>query len=325
MAQPPKLRDGQRRVDADGRPWLVENGRWRREAPWETVAVGARRTLEDADRFVEREVRPRLDAVLAPPARAPRRSQRAASEEPLRLRRLPMVPQFVADGRAAGPSLKLGLLPAATSAPAPAGAGRYDVDRAFLLEQEAAGGPKLDMYVPTVKDRPDLALENSGPTIGAGVDLGRKDAAYLRRVGVDPATIDKLSPYFGMTRQKALDYVRAHPLSLSEAEVAALDAAVQDDHIAEIARTFDAASKVGRFDQLPRSTQTAVASLYFQYGPNEPWKTTPQYWTQITTGDWEGAHRNLRKFGDAYPSRRGREADLMKKDIEAGTLPRAAR
>jgi hypothetical protein len=192
----------------------------------------------------------------------------------------------------------------------------FDVDRRFLADRE---GSRHDMYVPT--DRYQKVVGDSGPTIGIGVDFGSKDSAYLTSLGLRPELVDRLTPYLGKKRDHALGFVKANPLSLDEAELDALNGAVQDRELKKLAARYNEASRVGPFSSLPKATQTAIASLYFQYGTDAPDKAAPNYWHQITTGEWEGAYRNLRAFGDVYRTRRGLEADKLKEDIDAGRLP----
>jgi hypothetical protein len=195
-------------------------------------------------------------------------------------------------------------------------ADEFNVDRDFLAERE---GARREMYVPT--DKAGHVIDDSGPTIGVGVDLGRKDAAYLRSLGLRPELVDRLAPYTGKRRDEALQYVQANPLVLSEEDYNSLNAAVQDRELRKLAAKFDAASQVGPFAKLPRDTQTAIGSLYIQYGTDAPDKATPNFWRQITTGDWDGAYYNLKKFGDAYQPRRDEEAKRLVYDILSANLP----
>ena len=205
-------------------------------------------------------------------------------------------------------------------APAAPARPEFDVDRGFLAGVE---GSRSDMYVPTDKNR--KVIGHSGPTIGIGVDLGSKDRAYLESLGISSKLVDQLNPYLGHKKEAALTYVKANPLSLKQTDLDALNAAVQDRELRKLVKRYNAASQVGPFGSLPRSTQSAIASLYFQYGTDAPEKATPNYWKQITTGDWEAAHRNLSAFGDAHQPRRGLEATKLREDIDAGRLPPAWR
>ena len=60
--------------------------------------------------------------------------------------------------------------------------------------------------------------------------------------------------------------------------------------------------------------------LAYQYGPNLSART-PVYWNEVTHGKWAAAVQNLNDFGDAYPTRRTLEADLIQGDINSGKLP----
>jgi hypothetical protein len=123
----------------------------------------------------------------------------------------------------------------------------------------------------------------------------------------------------------ALTYVKAHPLEISASEAQTLSDAVRDLELGKLAKKFDGASQVGPFHELPRDTQTAIASLYYQYGTDAPDRAAPHYWRQITTGDWNGAYRNLLDFGDDYGPRRIEESKRLLKDIQSGRLPRPKR
>lgn len=63
------------------------------------------------------------------------------------------------------------------------------------------------------------------------------------------------------------------------------------------------------FNELPEQCQTAVASVFFQYGDLA--KRTPNFWRKVTESNCSGALNNLRNFGDKYPTRRHKEADLL--------------
>lgn len=205
----------------------------------------------------------------------------------------------------------------------PAPARTFNVDREFLADRE---GRVSTMYVPIYADGPKKGqvIGQSGATIGKGVDLGQQSLAYLKSLNLEPGLTARLSPYLGVKGPGATLYVAKHPLQLSEAELDALNGAVQDRELRSLAAKYDAASQVGPFHELPRDTQTAIASLYFQYGTAAPEKRTPGYWRQITMGDWEGAYRNLMDFKDQYGTRRKREAERLRNDIRSGRLPQRA-
>ena len=178
---------------------------------------------------------------------------------------------------------------------------------------------QLSVYVPV--DNSQHVVGHSGPTVGYGFDMGQHSAADLRSLGLSPRVIDMLTPYLGRQGDPALAYVKSHPLEMAAPDVGSIDQAMQARTSKEIAAKFDADSQIGAFGDLPSNTQTAIADLYHQYGIGNPAHSTPGYWRQITNGDWQGAYDNLRTFHDKYPTRRAREAALLKQDMDAGILP----
>jgi hypothetical protein len=214
----------------------------------------------------------------------------------------------------------LGMMSAAEAlpdaAPAPPGG---SVDWDFIHQREAAGGPSLSMYVP--EDGQRHVLGRSGPTIAYGFDVGQRSPRDLQRLGLSQPVMDALIPYARRTGTAAQTYVKAHPLTLAQSDVDAIDQAVRNRMASDLAAKFDAASQVGPFSGLPSHTQTAIADLYHQYGWSDPARAAPNLWRQVTSGDWQGAYDNLQDFHDIFPSRRKDEATLLKQDMDAGILP----
>jgi GH24 family phage-related lysozyme (muramidase) len=50
----------------------------------------------------------------------------------------------------------------------------------------------------------------------------------------------------------------------------------------------------------------------FQYGVGLN-SRAPKFWKAVTTQDWKEATKILKAFGDAYPTRRKKEAALLEK------------
>lgn len=73
------------------------------------------------------------------------------------------------------------------------------------------------------------------------------------------------------------------------------------------------------FQDLPVGAQTAIADIAFQYGNLA--SRTPNFWRQVTTGQWQDAHSNLLDFQDDHRTRREGEANLFAPDIRSGLLP----
>jgi hypothetical protein len=133
--------------------------------------------------------------------------------------------------------------------------------------------------------------------------------------------IDALTPYVGLRGAEAQTYVQAHPLTMAQSDIDAIDQAVQNNMTNDLAAKFDAAAGGGSFSGLPAHTQTTITDLYHQYGWSDPAGAAPNFWRQITGGDWQGAYGNLQDFHDIYPSRRRDEAALLKQDMDAAILP----
>lgn len=181
-----------------------------------------------------------------------------------------------------------------------------DVDWDFIAEKE---GNKTDMYVPV--DDAGVPLGTSGPTVGMGIDLGAWGVADLKKAGVSKELIAKLKPYTGKKKQAALDYVTANPITLTGDEVKELNKAVKGEILDTIETKFNKDSDTD-FKDLTQGQQTAIASVFFQYGTNKNKKGWPtNYWAEVTEGRWEDAEKNLRAFGDDYKTRRKSEADLL--------------
>lgn len=173
-------------------------------------------------------------------------------------------------------------------------------------------GRRLVGYIPQSGD--GKIEGHSGVTVATGVDLGQDHhGGYIDGHLTDAALRAKLDPYMGFIGQDAADYLTLHPLILTEAEVNTLDAAVQGGQVKMLADRFDAVARqadLPLFAALPERAQTAIASVAFQYGDLET--KCPKFWLAACGQDWAAAVDELEHFGDRYPSRRGKEADLLR-------------
>lgn len=182
---------------------------------------------------------------------------------------------------------------------------KLDIDYAFIQEQE--GALRTDGYMPDVPDDEN----DSGVTISTGVDLGARNLNDLTRLGLEPTLIRKLSPYLGKKLGVARTYLAKHPLKISSKEAKALYKAVKKESTALLLKNYNRDSKNSlHFYCLPREAQTVVASLYYQYQGK---LIKYNAWRQMCKQDWKELHKNLLNFGDAYPSRRKREAAVLKR------------
>jgi len=184
-------------------------------------------------------------------------------------------------------------------------------DRSFIEEQE--GGLQTQASVPADDG---AALGDSGATIGIGIDLGQRDAAELRRLGVDEALIEKVKPFLGLQGEAAKRALEAQPLRLSEAEARALSNKVLNDIIRRVAANFNADSRFDFF-ALPPEAQTVIADVAIQFGPNlaNPDEGTPDFWGFVIRGEWGKAIEELRNFGDQFDDRRNDEARRLERAL----------
>lgn len=181
------------------------------------------------------------------------------------------------------------------------------IDHDFIRKLE---GFKVTGYVPMTADGQE-PLGRSGVTIGSGVDLGAWSEAKLLAIGIPASVVARLEPYLGLTGWPAIHALQQAPLVLTAEEAKTLSDTITDLIVDELAGRYDKAAKDLKFDDLPLATRTVIASVAFQYGTNLA-RRTPEFWKQVTTGDWDGAYENLCRFGDSYVTRRGKEAALLK-------------
>ncbi len=170
-----------------------------------------------------------------------------------------------------------------------------NIDWNFIAQLE---GRRLVGYVPPSGD--------SGVTIATGVDLGQRT---LTEIAGLPGTLPaRLEPYIGVRGPGASAILAAHPLAVSEAEADQLNDMAQRLILAPLASRFRAVTG-DQLDVLPDAVQTVVLSLAYQYG--SIWTRCPRYWQCLTSRDWRGMINELDHFGDAYPTRRVKEANYL--------------
>jgi hypothetical protein len=174
------------------------------------------------------------------------------------------------------------------------------------LIAEFEGGVVLKGYVP------DPLASKSGVTVGVGIDLGQWSEADLRGLGIAPDLLGHLRPYFGLRGASAVAALRERPLTVTHADAMALSQAVKGRIAADVIRRYNAAVHRNglTFDALPSECQTVIVSVAFQYGNLEA--GTPNFWKQVTDQRWADAFANLMDFGDRYPTRRRREAAVLR-------------
>jgi len=179
------------------------------------------------------------------------------------------------------------------------------IDFTFI---QALEGNACEGYVP------DPENSQSGVTIACGFDLGARTQEELSQAFSTPL-IDKLLPYAALKKQDAANKLAELPLRLSEDEVAEINRFSKQQAIQRLESQWNACAETEMdFDDLSDACQTVVASVSFQYGSLRT--RTPNFWRQVTQGEWRSALSNLRSFGDRYPTRRNKEADLLESWLE---------
>jgi hypothetical protein len=176
------------------------------------------------------------------------------------------------------------------------------IDWKFIGTLEGAG--ILTGYVPVSK------TSNSGVTIATGVDLGQASEQQIDNWAIDDSLKAKLKPYCGLKKQDAVDFLHAHPLTVTQAECEQIDAVVEADYAMHVADIYDAKSSAP-FASIPDRAQTVIVSVAFQYGTNLGTRC-PKFWKACTTQNWAGVVSELENFGDAYTQRRMKEANYLR-------------
>jgi hypothetical protein len=178
----------------------------------------------------------------------------------------------------------------------------HKIDHSFIDERE---GYSAKPYVP--KYRSGKVIDNSGVTIGSGVDLGQLSEQGLKSLGVSQAIINKVKPALGVKGQKALGLTGK--VNLDSKEIKQLSDKVREANFSKYIQYYE--KQTGKkFSALPAPVQTAVGSVITQYGPSLVTRA-PKFNKAVLAGSVKSMDKELRNFGDKYPSRRKKEADLL--------------
>ena len=161
---------------------------------------------------------------------------------------------------------------------------------------------------------PDAQNSMSGVTIGCGFDIGQRSEQEIRAT-FEQALADKLVIYSGLKKESAVNKLTDVPLKISSEEEAIINSACHAEAERRLKRDWANSDAVVSFESLATACQTVIASVAFQYGHLAT--KTPNFWRQVTQLDWHAALDNLRNFGDRYPTRRNKEADLLASYIES--------
>ena len=157
--------------------------------------------------------------------------------------------------------------------------------------------------------------DNSGVTIATGFDLKEKTPDFLiNELGVSEETTGLLSNFMGMSGAGAKEV--APNLQLNNAQVKEIDKASHSWYANQVVATYNKHKPIKPFEELTQAQQTVLVSVGFQHGTSftRTDGSDMNYIKQAASGDWDGALANLRNFGDDFPTRRNKEADLLENE-----------
>lgn len=177
----------------------------------------------------------------------------------------------------------------------------------FIQELE---GMETKGYVPELK-----AQHQSGVTIASGFDLGQRNVNDLK--GLPEDLVTKLKPYLGLKLDDARKKLENMPLQISDPEAATLNKFAKKQTLDTLSKKWQGATG-SNFSNLPPEQATVVASVAFQYGDLA--KKTPNFWGQVTKGEWDKAKQNLQNFGDSYNTRRNKEATYLNMAMQTNDM-----
>lgn len=207
-----------------------------------------------------------------------------------------------------------------------------NIDQSFILKVE---GEEFTTYIPTTTDPNTgnkIPIDQSGVTIGRGLDLGQYSAKELTQIGLDPVVFQKLVQFAGkkgMAAQKIHQHVGKVTID-STAMQQINDFAIKN--IVSKLQTHWKNAKTGvKFEDLPTEAATALVSVAYQHGASTPTTSYPTFWKHMTQQDWGQAEQELRNFyrdpqtkqllpNHHFQSRRSQEADLLQ-HLQRGTTP----
>ncbi len=174
------------------------------------------------------------------------------------------------------------------------------IDYDFISKLE--GGRQTTGYVPVAE------TSQSGVTIATGFDLGQRNENDLNLLNLPQSLVEKLKPYLGKKRTDAEEFLNKHPLTIEDADAQKIDKAVKKDHTQKLNLKYSDSphnnKKKIAFFSLPSEAQTVIASVSFQYGVKLNTRT-PKFWEAVSSQNWEKAIKELKNFGDKYPTSTG--------------------
>jgi len=171
------------------------------------------------------------------------------------------------------------------------------------------GGLQLEAYIPK-------GPGHSGITVGAGIDLGQYPKAFFSTLDIPDELKDKLNPYIGLQGQTARYYLNSDHLQLTQDEAEALMRAITDNFTGHLSVLYKSYSR-DDWTTVPDAAQTVIASVAWQYG--DVAHKCPHFWETVCQKDWRSTITVLENFGDAYTTRRSKEAAYLESNVYAAT------
>ena len=144
-------------------------------------------------------------------------------------------------------------------------------------------------------NRGEEDTDNSGVTIGSGVDIGQYNELELRQMGIPAELLDRLKPGIGVTGMAAREVVESGAIRLKDGEARLITDLAQAHHAGKISNEFNRISQSQNgtdgvlFHELSPQMQTLMISIGYQYGS----KGAPTFFTHVANEDWEAAKEEM--------------------------------
>lgn len=166
---------------------------------------------------------------------------------------------------------------------------------------------------------------NSGLTIGYGVDLKSKSAEWLSSSGITPSLYNQLAPYAGLSGS-IVDQMLASgsPITASNSDIDLLYNKAYAENYAQATNLYNQAEAANSlnlsFTQLPAALQTVIMDVGYQTPQISAY---PNFFQDITNGQWDAAATELQNFYGAgsTTARFLDDAALIRAAISSGTIP----
>jgi GH24 family phage-related lysozyme (muramidase) len=205
------------------------------------------------------------------------------------------------------------------------------IDWDFIHEQE--GNSKTEAYVPVCTPKSVVnklnklcfgkeegsVIGKSGVTIGAGFDLGQRNAYDLKQLNLPSHLNDVVKPFLELKKDDAVKALEEYEkkngnkLMITTKDANTINQAVKGKTLNVLAKNFNNESNV-KFENLPANAQTALASFAFQYGENmnkHGSDFVKKVWSGYIKQDYKGLILLLDSAKD-YKQRRKNESELLK-------------